>query len=65
MQLMAFTDEQLRLIGEIAQPVPWARRRAYLDRVTELLSGQEYGNKDVRRAAVQAQRELIGMPAPE
>jgi hypothetical protein len=22
MQLMAFTDEQLRLIGEIAQPVP-------------------------------------------
>jgi hypothetical protein len=63
MRLMSFNDEQLKLISEIAQPVPWRQRGAYLDRVMQLLAGREYGNGDVRQAAVKAQRELIGILA--
>jgi hypothetical protein len=63
MRLMAFNDEQLKLISEIAQPVPWRQRSAYLDRVIELLSGRQYGNRDVQQAAAKAQRELIGIAA--
>jgi hypothetical protein len=63
MRLMAFNDEQLKLISEIAQPVPWKQRGAYLDRVIELLTGRQYSNRDVQQAAARAQRELIGIVA--
>ena len=58
---MAFTDEQLAQIKAAAQPIPWALREAYLQRVVMLLSGRPFGNGDVQRAAAQAQRELIGV----
>jgi hypothetical protein len=58
---MAFTDEQLAQIKAAAQPIPWALRHAYLERIAVLLSGQRFGNGDVQRAAAQAQRELIGV----
>jgi hypothetical protein len=65
MQLMAFSNEQLAMISRLAQPIPWAQRAAYLERVTALLVGRSFGNGDVQRAAAQAQRELIGAPATE
>jgi hypothetical protein len=65
MQLMAFTDEQLVQIRDAAQPIPRAQRAAYLERVTALLAGRQFGNRDVQRAAAQAQRELIGAPGTE
>jgi hypothetical protein len=48
--LMAFSDKQLAQISRLAQPIPWARRTAYLERVIALLSGRQYGIKDVQRA---------------
>jgi hypothetical protein len=63
MRLIAFNDEQLKLISEVAQPVPWKQRGAYLDRVIELLTGRQYSNRDVQHAAARAQRELIGIVA--
>ena len=51
MQLMAFTDEQLAQIRDAAQPIPRAQRAAYLERVTALLAGRQFGNRDVQRAA--------------
>ena len=65
MQLMAFTDEQLAQIRDAAQPIPRARRAAYLERVTTLLAGRQFGNRDVQCAVAQAQRELVGAPATE
>jgi hypothetical protein len=65
MQLMAFTDEQLAQIRDAAQQIPRAQRAAYLERVTALLAGRQFGNRDVQRAAAQAQGDLVGAPATE
>ena len=59
--VLRFTDEQLDQLRAAAQPIPWALRYAYLERIATLLSGQRYGNGDVQRAAAQAQRELMGV----
>jgi hypothetical protein len=58
--LLKFNDEQLAQIRAAAQPLPWALREAYLQRVAMLL-----GNGDVQRPAAQAQRELIGIVITE
>ena len=50
MRLMAFTDEQLAQIRDAAQPIPRAHRAAYLERVTALLAGRQFGNRDVQRS---------------
>jgi hypothetical protein len=59
--MLAFTEEQLAQIGAAAAPVPWALREAYLERIATLLSGRQFSNCDVQRAAAQVQRELIGV----
>jgi hypothetical protein len=63
--LLRFNDEQLAQIRAAAQPIPWALREAYLQRIAMLLSGRPFGNGDVQRAAAQAQRELIGIVITE
>src|SRR6516162_6468928 len=50
MRLMAFTDEQLAQIRDAVQPIPRAHRAAYLERVTALLAGRQFGNRDVQRS---------------
>jgi hypothetical protein len=65
MLALALTDEQLAQARAVAHPIPWSQRRAYLERVAELLAGRQFGNGDVVRAAARAQRELLGIPPPE
>jgi hypothetical protein len=40
-------------------------REAYLERIATLLSGRQFSNWDVQRAAAQVQRELIGVAITE
>ena len=63
--LLKFNDEQLSQIRAAARPIPWRWRRAYLERVAELLDGRPIGNGDVQRAAQRAQLELLGVTVPE
>ena len=63
--MLAFTEEQLAQIRAAAAPVPWALREAYLERIATLLSGRQFSNWDVQRAAAQVQRELIGVAITE
>jgi hypothetical protein len=65
MQLMAFTDEQLGQLRAAAEPIPWNRRRAFLERVAELLASRPIGNGAVLWAAQRAQVELLGVTVPE
>jgi hypothetical protein len=55
---LAFTDAQMREIETAARPLPPSQRGAYLERIAVLLAGRDFGDGDVHRAVVQAQREV-------
>jgi hypothetical protein len=44
---LAFTDEQRAQIRAAAQPIPWAFRKGYLERIAGLLAGRQFSNGDV------------------
>jgi hypothetical protein len=56
---LAFSDQQLSEITTAAQSIPPALRAAYLERIAAMLSGREFGDGDVRGAAMQARREVL------
>jgi hypothetical protein len=56
---IAFSNQQVTEISALAQPLPPHLRAAYLQRLAVLLSGRDFGDGDVHRAAVQARRELL------
>jgi hypothetical protein len=62
MAVIAFTDAQLEQIRMTAAPIPRRLRDAYLQRVSELLDGRDFGDGDVHRAARAAAGELMHGP---
>jgi hypothetical protein len=56
---IAFTDAQMREIATAALPLPPVSRAVYLERIAALLAGRDFGDGDVHRAVVQAQREAL------
>jgi hypothetical protein len=55
---IAFTEAQMREIKTAASPLPSSQRAAYLERIAALLAGRDFGDGDVHRAVVRAQREV-------
>jgi hypothetical protein len=62
MAVIALTDAQLRQVMTAAYQIPRALRRRYLERVSELLDGRDYGDGDVFRAARAAAGEIMHGP---
>jgi hypothetical protein len=62
MAAIAFTDSQLEQIRMTAMQIPRRLRDAYLRRVVELLSGRDFGDGDVHRAARAAAGEILHGP---
>jgi hypothetical protein len=63
MPLLALTDDQLTIIRRLAEPLQYAARSAYLERVAQLLRDQtEIGDGIIHRAAEQAQKEFRRSP---
>jgi hypothetical protein len=56
---LAFTDAQIKQITTTAAQIPRALRRRYLQRVSELLNGRDFGDGDVHRAARAAAGEIM------
>jgi hypothetical protein len=63
--MLALTDEQLEQVRRAAWPIPPARRAVYLQRVARLLEGRKFTTGDVQQAAAKAQREALGVTAPD
>ena len=61
---LAFTDAQIKQITTTAAQIPRALRRRYLQRVSELLNGRDFGDGDVHRAARAAAGEIMHGPRP-
>jgi hypothetical protein len=61
---IALTDAQLQQVMTAAYQIPRALRRRYLERVSELLNGRDYGDGDVHRAARAAAGEIMHGPRP-
>jgi hypothetical protein len=55
---LALSDDQLAVVQRLAEPIVYADRAAYLQRVAQLLRDRELGDGAVHRAAQQAQREF-------
>jgi DNA-directed RNA polymerase specialized sigma24 family protein len=53
MRPLALSDQQLAIIRRAAAPLHPRDRSAFLQRVAELLNGQEIGDGTVARAAAQ------------
>ena len=64
MAAIAFTDAQLQQVMTAACQIPRALRRRYLQRVSELLDGRDFGDGDVHRAARAAAGEIVHGPRP-
>ena len=61
---LALTDDQLTIVHRLAEPLQYAARAGYLERVAEILRGRtEIGDGVVFRAAEQAQKEFRRSPA--
>jgi hypothetical protein len=61
---IAFTDAQLRQVMTAAYQIPRVLRRRYLQRVSELLNGRDFGDGDVHHAARAAAGEILHGPRP-
>jgi hypothetical protein len=61
--MLAFTDSQMTIIQNFAEPLEPALRGAYLQRVAALLRGRELGDGVVSRMAQLAQSEFRRVPA--
>jgi hypothetical protein len=57
MRPIAFTDQHMQQIAMAARPLPPNLRGGYLERVAALLAGRDFGDGDVHRAVMMAQRE--------
>jgi hypothetical protein len=55
---LALTDDQMTVITKLAEPLVYADRGPFIERVAELLRGREIGDGAVHRAAEQAQKEF-------
>jgi hypothetical protein len=62
---LALTDDQLTVIQRLAEPVIYADRARYLERVAQLLRGREIRDGVVYRAAETAQKEFRRMTVLE
>jgi hypothetical protein len=62
MKPVRLTDSELDAVMAAAQPIPVARRAAFLQDVAKMLSGVEVGPGSVHRAIAQAQRAHFDPP---
>jgi hypothetical protein len=60
---LALNDTQMTDVLTIGRQIPWALHDAYLQHVAALLRGRDYGDGDVHRAALAAQRAIL-QPRP-
>jgi hypothetical protein len=59
--MLRLTDAQLAALRETATPIPRALRPTFLQQVASALSGRDFGDGDVNRAArAAAQRVMRG-----
>jgi hypothetical protein len=56
--MLKLSDDQLSIIRRLAEPLLYADRDPFLQRVAELLRGRELGDGVVHRCAEQAQKEF-------
>ena len=56
--MLRLSDDQISIITKLAEPLLYADRGPFLERVAALLRGREIGDGVVYRAAEQAQREF-------
>jgi hypothetical protein len=57
--MLRLTDQQLAALREIATPIPRALRPSFLQDVASTLSGRDFGDGDVNRAARAAARRVM------
>jgi hypothetical protein len=57
--VIALTDEQLKIVQELARPLQRWQRDRFLQVVARRLEGETIGDGTVHAAAVAAQREVI------
>ena len=58
---LALSQDQLRQVTETAHAVPYTLRAEYLQRVSELLAGRDFGDGDVHRAVIAAARQVLAL----
>jgi hypothetical protein len=56
--MLRLSDDQISIITKLAEPLLYADRAPFLERVAALLRGREIGDGVVYRAAEQAQKEF-------
>jgi hypothetical protein len=62
---IALTDNQLTEVITVGRQIPPALRGQYLQKIADLLRGRDFGDGDVYRACIAAQREILWPSRPD